>query len=125
MNGDLAIAPKPAVVERAPALAKVPSSTSRWAPRNPSAELPRAGSVAADDSGQLEGDQQAGARLKALITDPNLKVSSQPDEATGRVVLRIEDRATGEMVEQYPAEALLRLYAAMRDSVGGLVDQQA
>lgn len=125
MTGDLAIAPKPAVVERAPALAKVPSSAARSVSRNPSTELPRTESVTADNPGQLSGDEQAGARLKALMTDPNLRVSTQPDKATGRVVLRIEDRATGEMVEQYPAEALLRLYAAMRDSVGGLVDQQA
>lgn len=125
MNGDLAIAPKPAVVERAPAIAKVPSSTTRSAPRNPSAELARAGSAAADNPGQLQGDQQEGARLKALITDPNHRLSTQPDEVTGRVVLRVEDRATGELVEQYPAEELLRLYAAMRGSLGGLVDQQA
>ena len=125
MTGDLAIAPKPAVVERAPAFAKVPSSAARSAPRNLSSELPQTPSAAADNTGQLSGDQQAGARLKALITDPNLRVSTQPDAVTGRVVLRIEDRATGEMVEQYPAEALLRLYAAMRDSLGGLVDQQA
>jgi flagellar protein FlaG len=125
MNGDLAIAPKPAVVERAPALAKVPSSGARSAPRNPSAELARTGSAAADNPGQLQGDQQEGARLKALITDPNHRLSTQPDAVTGRVVLRVEDRATGELVEQYPAEELLRLYAAMRDSLGGLVDQQA
>ena len=125
MNGDLAIAPKPAVVERAPAIAKVPSSAARSAPRNPSTELPRAGSDVAENPGQLQADRQEGARLKALISDPNHRLSTQPDELTGRIVLRVEDRATGELVEQYPAEELLRLYAAMRDSLGGLVDQQA
>ena len=45
-----------------------------------------------------------------------------PHEASGHLVLRVQDQATGELVEQIPADALLRLYAALRES---LVDEQA
>lgn len=69
------------------------------------------------DRDRLESD-----RLKALVTDPGLRVSIRPDEASGRVVMQVVDRATGQVVEQVPAEELVRLYAALREP---LLDERA
>ena len=57
-----------------------------------------------------------------MLTDPDLRVQTQHDPASGRSVMRFQDRATGETVEQIPAEALLKLYAAIR---APLIDREA
>jgi uncharacterized FlaG/YvyC family protein len=66
--------------------------------------------------------QIAAAHLRTLLTDPAMRVSTHEDEASGRTVLEVRSRATGEVVEQIPSEALLQLYAAMR---APLVDERA
>jgi FlaG protein len=62
------------------------------------------------------------ARLRALLTDPAMRVSTHHDEVSGRTVLEVQSRDTGELIEQIPSEALLRLYATMREP---LVDECA
>ncbi len=74
-------------------------------------------------SSRAAGDQPfEAARLKALLTDPGMRVSTHHDDDSGRVVLRVQSLATGEVVEQIPSEELLRLYATLRQS---LVDERA
>jgi len=83
------------------------------------------GAVPADlqRSAAAEAGAQAGAaHLRTLLTDPAMRVSTHEDEASGRTVLEVRSRATGEVIEQIPSEALLRLYAAMREP---LVDERA
>lgn len=75
------------------------------------------GTAPAGDPEQLEA-----SRLKALLTDPNMRVSTHRDDSSGHVVMIVQDRGTGEVVEQFPSDKLLRLYAAMREK---LVDEQA
>ena len=70
-------------------------------------------------------DEPGAARLKALLADPTVQVSAHQDEPSARLVLQVRDRATGEIIEQYPPDQLLRFYAAMRESLGALVDQRA
>jgi uncharacterized FlaG/YvyC family protein len=76
----------------------------------------------ADTLRATESDRLEAGRLKALVTDPGLRVSMYQDEASGRVVMQVVSRATGEVVDQIPAEELLRLYSAMRES---LLDERA
>ena len=64
----------------------------------------------------------AAERLRALLTDPAMRVRTHHDERSGRTVMQIEDRTTGEMVEQIPSDDLLRLYAALREP---LIDRRA
>lgn len=61
------------------------------------------------------------ARLKSLLTDPKMRISTHHDPASGQVVLQVQRESTGELVEQIPSGKLLRLYAMMRES---LVDEQ-
>lgn len=65
--------------------------------------------------------QQDVARLKSLLTDPEMRISTHHDRASGQVVLQVQRESTGELVEQIPSSKLLRLYAMMRES---LVDEQ-
>jgi uncharacterized FlaG/YvyC family protein len=83
-------------------------------------ELPS--TSAADRPG---ADEPGAARLRALLADPTVQVSAHRDEPSARLVLQVRDRATGEIIEQYPPDQLLRFYAAMRESLGALVDQRA
>lgn len=70
-------------------------------------------------AGTAEG--QEAARLRSLLSDPAVRVSMHEDASSGHLVMQVEDRATGEMVEQIPSERLLRLYQSLRES---LVDEQ-
>lgn len=68
------------------------------------------------------GDGREALRLRALLTDPAVRVSTHRDDASGHLVMQVENRATGETVEQIPSETLLRLYTSIRER---LIDQQA
>jgi len=83
---------------------------------------PAAGSEPSGGPSPASGEQLEAQRLKALLTDPDKRVGMYRDEASGHVVMQIEDRATGEVVEQIPSADLVRLYAALRES---LIDEQA
>ena len=122
MTGDLAIAPRPALVERAPSAPAAP-------------DRPRATTVAAQPSvveppstggpAGASAAEPSAARLKALLADPAVRVRAHRDDASARLVLQVLDRTTGEVIEQYPPDQLLRFYAALRESLGALVDQRA
>ena len=110
MNGDLSVALQPTLPDRASSAARtvLPPGASRartGAERELDVQRPAA-------AGQLEA-----RRLKALLTDPAMQVSTHHDEASGHIVLRVHDQATGELIEQFPAEELLRLYAALRETL--------
>jgi hypothetical protein len=77
---------------------------------------------AADRSG---AEEPGAARLRALLADPTVQVMAHRDDASARLVLQVRDRVTGEVIEQYPPDQLLRFYAALRASLGALVDQRA
>jgi uncharacterized FlaG/YvyC family protein len=88
---------------------------------SPSGAEPR--STAAADRPGAEGP--SAARLRALLADPTVQVMAHRDDASARLVLQVRDRTTGEVIEQYPPDQLLRFYAALRQSLGALVDQSA
>ena len=76
-------------------------------------------------SDRAGAEEPGAARLKALLADPTVRVMAHRDDASARLVLQVRDRATGEVIEQYPPDQLLRFYAALRESLGALVDQRA
>jgi len=120
MNGDLTIA-APAAVDPVPSAPRGFAGRSRPAVRDPAVpSVAEAVRTAESRQPPLERLSQA-VRLKGLLTDPAMRVSTHHDEASGRVVLEVRKRATGEVVEQIPSDELLRLYAALRES---LVDEQ-
>ncbi len=121
----------PAVVDRATAPSSPPPLGNRpQATPRPDGEPGPAPASVPPEAAEPSPDS---ARLKAQLRDPALRVTSVKDEASGRVVLEVRDRASGEVVESYPPERLLRLFAAMRETLrhagtadhAGLVDERA
>ncbi len=121
MTGDLAIAPRPTLVELAPSAPAAPGLRATVVAMDPSVvEPPSTGGL-----GQTGSEEPSAARLKARLADPAVRVRAHRDEASARLVLQVLDRTTGEVIEQYPPDQLLRFYAALRESLGALVDQHA
>lgn len=125
MTGDLAVTHSPAVVDRASSRRAAPVAPTRasagGAPIEPAVADPRA---AARLRPSETADREV-SRLRALLADPKMRISTHHDQGSDRVVLRVLDRATGEVVDQYPPDTLLRLFAALRQAHGALVDQRA
>lgn len=112
MNGDLSIGLRPAALDLVPGVRQAATAPAQPSPRPDAAQLQGIESEAATSA----------ARLKALLTDPGMRVSTYHDDASGRIVLRVQSLRTGEVVEQMPSEQLQRLYAALRET---LVDEHA
>ena len=120
MTGSLTIVSQPTVPDPVPR-----SRPSFDLPMGASPRLgdrPPGSRDAADASHLIDPNRLQAVRLKALITNPGVRVSMHQDEASGRVVMQVVSRGTGQVVEQIPAEELLRLYSALREP---LLDQRA
>jgi hypothetical protein len=117
MNGDLSIAPQPALRDLALGAGGARPPAVRPSPPASVDALP---TLRQPDAGSDAGLRGEVAHLKQLLTDPGMRVSTHHDQSSGRTVLQVHSRATGEVVEQLPAEALLQLYAALRET---LVDE--
>lgn len=79
----------------------------------PSAE--RLAGRAVEPSQALDRASRTAAR--ALFPDRDVEVTSFQDAGTGRLVYRVADRASGEVLHQSPPDALLRFYASVRASL--------
>ena len=112
MNGDLSVAPRPVALGLGPSARPAPAGASATTSQVRSLTVPGPAGV---EPAETE-------RLKALLTDPATRVSMHRDEASGRIVVRVHDRTTDEVLEQIPADELLRLYAGLRET---LVDERA
>ena len=119
MSGDLSITAQPPGRDLAAGAggARLPVTRSTTPDRVVVAPVAASQAAAADARQPLEA-----AHLRTLLTDPAMRISTHHDDASGRTILQVQNHATGEVIEQIPSEALLRLYAAMRDS---LVDERA
>ena len=113
--------PGPTIVERTPSAPAAHRPRPAAAAARPSV-APQQSTGAPDRSG---AEEFSAARLKALLADPTVQIRAHHDDASARVVLQVLDRATGDVIEQYPPDQLLRFYAALRESLGGLVDECA
>ena len=62
-------------------------------------------------------DRASRAAARALFRDRDVEVTSFQDEGTGRIVYRIADKASGQVLHQSPPDALLRFFASARRSL--------
>ena len=84
----------------------------------PSVARPAADPVATTDLPQAV--QQAAARaVRDLYREREVAVQSYRDEGTGRLVYRVTDQRTGELLVQSPPDELLRFWAASQAGDGG------
>jgi flagellar protein FlaG len=63
--------------------------------------------------------------LEEAVQEANITLNFSRDEETGVIVVKLVDQASGETVQQIPAEALLHLSAALGKLQGQLFDQTA
>ncbi len=102
------------------AVAAARASGSAAAARQPSASTLAARPAGDADAGST---LHAAAKLaaSALYADRDVEVSSFHDEATGRMVHRIADQRSGQVLMQTPSEELLRFYASSRGAASPLL----
>ena len=83
----------------------------------------RGGATPADADAALH--RAAEAAVARMFAGRTVSIASYHDESTGRMVYRVSDAHSGEVLLQQPAEALLRLYASARAEGGPLLAIEA
>lgn len=101
--------------------------------RGPAAEKVRQETRPASTEGDRQQPALVGAgKISEVVKEINhmvqqvatTKVSFDVDEATGRTVIRVVDKETGEVVRQVPTEELLTLVARMEQLSGLIFNQE-
>jgi len=70
----------------------------------------------------LEQLEKVAQQLQYFIGEMNRGLEFSVDKDSGRDVIKIIDKSTGDLVKQYPSEEVLTLVAKLSDMVGGFVD---
>ena len=111
----------------------VSAQATKVAPSQPSAvpsvnaskqtNLPAAGQQGS--ASQASKLQQALANLDIPeIADNNARVELNFNQDTGRVVAKITDRSSGEVLRELPSKELQQLFSQMREYLGSIVDEE-
>jgi len=95
-------------------------------------KAPQKGSDAPRQTGEREFPQGKAGKISDVVKDINLlvhqvaatKVSFYVDEETGRTVVQVLNKETGEVIRQVPPEELLALVARMRQLSGLIFSQE-
>lgn len=74
---------------------------------------------------QLEREQleKVAQQLQEFMGDMNRSLQFQVDEDSGRDVIKILDKTSGDVIKQYPSEEVLSLVSKLSESAGILIDQ--
>lgn len=89
------------------------------------AQTPRAVPEAAKaEPAQLEREQleELAARMEELAGSFNRGLKFSVDEDSGRQVVTVVDKTSGETIRQIPTEELLDIIARLAEAGGGLID---
>jgi hypothetical protein len=116
MAPDLAIGP--AALFESPASAR-PTSWSAGGDTLGRPTGPQPSSLPASGESEAPLAQLALAAASERFPTRTVEIATVPDSATGRIVYRISDRLSGEVLMQEPAESLLRFYATARAATDG------
>lgn len=74
---------------------------------------------------QLEREQleKVAQQLQDFMGEMNRSLQFQVDEDSGRDVIKILDKTSGDIIKQYPSEEVLSLVSKLSESAGILIDQ--
>ena len=74
---------------------------------------------------QLEREQleKVAQQLQDFMSKMNRSRQFQVDEDSGRDVIKILDKTSGDVIKQYPSEEVLSLVSKLSESAGILIDQ--
>ena len=62
-------------------------------------------------------------QLQDFMGEMNRSLQFQVDEDSGRDVIKVLDKNSGEVIKQYPSEEVLNLVSKLSESAGILIDQ--
>lgn len=73
----------------------------------------------------LEREQleKVAQQLQDFMGEMNRSLQFQVDEDSGRDVIKVLDKATGDVIKQYPSEEVLSLVSKLSETAGLLIDQ--
>ncbi|MBH0059904.1 flagellar protein FlaG [Pseudoalteromonas sp. NZS71] len=73
----------------------------------------------------LEREQleQMAQQLQDFMGEMNRSLQFKVDEDSGRDVIKVLDKDSGEVIKQYPSEEVLSLVSKLSESAGILIDQ--
>lgn len=66
--------------------------------------------------------QKVAQQLQDFVGDMNRGLEFYVDKDSGRDVIKVIDKASGDLVKQFPSEEVLTLVAKLSDMVGGFID---
>lgn len=73
----------------------------------------------------LEREQleQMAQQLQDFMGEMNRSLQFKVDEDSGRDVIKVLDKTTGDVIKQYPSEEVLSLVSKLSETAGLLIDQ--
>ena len=77
-----------------------------------------------DELGREQLEKMA-QQLQDFMGEMNRSLQFQVDEESGRDVIKVVDKNSGELIKQYPSEEVLSLVAKLSETAGFLIDQTA
>ncbi|WP_206770678.1 flagellar protein FlaG [Pseudoalteromonas sp. bablab_jr011] len=80
--------------------------------------------VEKDELGREQLEKMA-QQLQDFMGEMNRSLQFQVDEESGRDVIKVVDKNSGELIKQYPSEEVLSLVAKLSETAGFLIDQTA
>ena len=75
-----------------------------------------------DELGREKLEKMA-QQLQDFMGEMNRSLQFQVDEDSGRDVIKVVDKNSGELIKQYPSEEVLSLVAKLSETAGFLIDQ--
>ncbi|MEM5546713.1 flagellar protein FlaG [Pseudoalteromonas fuliginea] len=80
---------------------------------------------AEDQQQPLEREQleEMAQQLQDFMGEMNRSLQFKVDEDSGRDVIKVLDKNSGEVIKQYPSEEVLSLVSKLSESAGILIDQ--
>ena len=68
--------------------------------------------------------QKVAQQLQDFVGDMNRGLEFYVDKDSGRDVIKVIDKASGDLVKQFPSEEVLTLVAKLSDMVGSFIDSK-
>jgi flagellar protein FlaG len=68
--------------------------------------------------------EQVAQQLQDFVGEMNRGLEFSVDKDSGRDVIKVIDKASGDLVKQYPSEEVLGLVSKLSDMIGSFVDAQ-
>jgi flagellar protein FlaG len=66
--------------------------------------------------------EKVAQQLQDFVGDLNRNIEFSVDEDSGRDVIKVIDKDSGDLLKQYPSEEVLTLVSKLSDMVGGFID---